>query len=450
MTTKEFNFDGLVGPTHNYAGLSHGNVASTTHGKSVSSPRAAALQGLQKMKFVRDLGVPQCVLPPLPRPRLSLLREIGFGGTDEQLIEKAWQADPVLVAACFSASNMWTANAATVSPSTDSNDNRLHLTPANLASNLHRSIEPWQTNSVLDAIFSDSDLFQIHSPLPANMAFTDEGAANHTRLCSSFSDGGLELFVHGCEAINRQSPRPAKYPARQTLEANQAIARRHQLDPSRVAFIQQNPDAIDAGVFHNDVISVGHQNVLLCHELAFVDQEEVVDLLRSKFEQLFSAELHVVMIKSDELPIADVVASYLFNSQVITRADGGMSLICPADCESNERARACTDRIVQGSNPISDVHFLDLRQSMNNGGGPACLRLRVVMDERQQQGMLQSVRLTDQLYDRLVAWVEKHYREELSPDDLRDPKLIDETRAANAGLGEILSLPLVSVAEQAR
>lgn len=445
MATQEFNFDGLVGPTHNYAGLSHGNVASTSHKQAVSSPQAAALQGLQKMKFVRDLGIVQCVLPPLPRPKLSLLRDLGFSGSDQQLIEKAWQTDPVLVAACYSASNMWTANAATVSPRFDCHDNRLHLTPANLASNLHRSLEGPHTQAILQAIFSDPEHFQVHSPLPYNLALTDEGAANHTRLCHTFDGPGVELFVHGCEFLNRSSQRPTKYPARQTLEANQALVRLHKLDPSRVALIQQNPAAIDAGVFHNDVISVGHQNVLLCHEMAFLDQERVVEQVSNLFAEHCGADLHVVTIPAKELSLADTVSSYLFNSQIVTRSDGVKVLICPADCETNESAKACTQQIVESDNPIEAVNFLDLRQSMNNGGGPACLRLRVVLDDVQQQKMLQSVDLTDALYDELVAWVKKHYRDQLSAEDLRDPKLMVETRDANEALGKILSLPLADL-----
>ena len=49
-TAREFNFDGLVGPSHNYAGLSFGNVASFSNVKSASNPKQAALQGLAKMR----------------------------------------------------------------------------------------------------------------------------------------------------------------------------------------------------------------------------------------------------------------------------------------------------------------------------------------------------------------------------------------------------------------
>jgi succinylarginine dihydrolase len=440
----EFNFDGLVGPTHNYAGLSYGNLASRTHQHSVSSPRGAALQGLRKMKFVRDLGIEQCVLPPLPRPNLQFLRDIGFSGDDWQIIEQAGHSEPALLAACYSASNMWTANAATVSPGSDCRDGRLHLTPANLVSNLHRSLEAAETRRVLRQIFDDEARFCVHGPLPANVALTDEGAANHTRLCQNFGQPGIELFVYGCRALKTDDPRPRRFPARQTMEACQAIARRHGLHPGQTLTVQQNPDAIDAGVFHNDVIAVGHQNVLLIHELAFCNQGETIRQLQRAFAEQFQSELQVVEISRSELPLADAVSSYLFNSQIVTRPAGVMALICPSECEHNISARSCIEKIIAADNPIKEVHFLDLRQSMNNGGGPACLRLRVVLDESQQSRFCQSVRLTDSLYETLVGWVEKHYRQELAPGDLRDPKLLVETRDAIQELESLLKLSLLS------
>lgn len=442
MATLEFNFDGLVGPTHNYAGLSHGNVASKKHQLSVSSPRSAALQGLKKMKFVRDLGIEQCVLPPLHRPKLDFLKAIGFSGSDEQLIEKAYSADPVLLSICYSASNMWTANAATVSPAADTVDGRLHLTPANLTTNLHRALEPGDTARILRAIFSDNQHFNVHDPLPATAAMSDEGAANHTRLSSDISKAGLEIFVYGTSHLDRSQPRPAKFPARQTFESVAALARRHQLQDDHYLLIQQNPQAIDAGVFHNDVISVGHENILLCHQYAFKEQQTTLEKIQERFQTICDSDLFVIEFSNDELPIEDAVASYLFNSQIVTRRDGGMSLICPTDCVQNAAAKACTDKIIASKNPISEVRFLDLRQSMNNGGGPACLRLRVQLNEQQQSAIHQKVRLTDDLYSQLTDWVVRHYREELGPDDLRDPNLIAETNEACEALSKILELPI--------
>lgn len=440
MTVREFNFDGLIGPTHNYAGLSYGNVASASHQAEPSRPRSAALQGLEKMKFLAGIGIGQCVLPPLQRPRFEFLREIGFTGTDRQLLDKAWAADPVLLATCYSASSMWTANAATVSPASDCEDGRLHLTTANLSSTLHRSIEHPSTTRLLKELFPDESVFAVHPALPSQPGLSDEGAANHTRLCAEHGGPGLELFVYGADAIRRNGVAPKKYPARQTMLASQSVARLHGLSAHRSLFLQQNPDAIDAGVFHNDVISVGNQDVLLCHELAFCDQAKQLDVVGEAFKREFDSPLNVIEFSSDEIGLPDVVGSYLFNSQLVTRPDGNMSLICPVECQENEAARKCTQRIIDGGNRVDEVVFLDLRQSMNNGGGPACLRLRVVLTEEQQAAIHQGVVLTDRLYADLVKWVNANYREQLSADDLRDPDLVDESARAMEELGKILGV----------
>lgn len=435
----EYNFDGLVGPTHNYAGLSYGNLASASHRQSVSHPRQAARQGLEKMKKVASLGIGQAILPPLPRPDLHLLRRLGFSGkSDQELIANAFRVAPELVAICYSAANMWTANAATVSPSADCQDGKLHLTPANLGSTLHRSMEARATGLNLGRIFADPTYFQVHPPLPAVVPLTDEGAANHIRLCPEHGIRGIEIFVYGVDWMQPEASRPQKFPARQTRLASEAIGRTHQLAEDRTLYWQQNPQAIDAGVFHNDVISVGNQNVLLVHQLAFVDQTRQLLKLRNLYRRLFESELFIVEFSQQELPLADAVKSYLFNSQLLTRPDGGMSLICPEECRQTPAALAAIERLLGESNPVDQVEYLDLRQSMNNGGGPACLRLRVAMTKPQTEKMDQSVLLTDSLALRLADWIETHYRESLHPDDLRDPHLIAESMTAHQTLKRIL------------
>lgn len=448
MSGREFNFDGIVGPTHNYAGLSHGNVASAKHKSQTANPRSAALEGLAKMKFVSSLGIGQAMLPPLFRPRIRLLYDLGFRGSPEQMVESAGKADPALLAACYSASSMWTANAATVSPSSDCADGKLHLTPANLSTLLHRSIEAESTLRTLRAIFSDGRHFEVHPALFPCQTLTDEGAANHTRLCAQYDGPGIETFVFGRSALDAKLPKPQKYPARQTLESCQAIARMHQLNAENTFHIQQNPEAIDAGVFHNDVISVGNRNVLLCHEKAFVDQANELRRVSDRFESLCQEPLHVVEISEKDLSLPDTVSSYLFNSQLLSKPDGSMALICPSDCEENPASKACVDQILASDNPIDQVEFLNLRQSMNNGGGPACLRLRVVLTEEQAAAIHQGIIYTDSLHQSLGQWVETHYRDSLSPDDLRDPKLIDESYRAFEALTKILDLPLDVLADE--
>ena len=50
------------------------------------------------------------------------------------------------------------------------------------------------------------------------------------------------------------------------------------------------------------------------------------------------------------------------------------------ETEHNAPARAFLDRLLAGNGPVHRVVPVDVRQSMANGGGPACLRLRVVAD----------------------------------------------------------------------
>ncbi len=436
VSTSEANFDGLVGPTHNYAGLSYGNVASSAHGGRASSPREAALQGLAKMKALADLGLVQGVLPPHERPDVGFLRRLGFSGSDARVIESAANADRTLLAIACSASAMWTANAATVAPSADTADRRLHFTPANLIEKAHRAIEPDTTRRALSAIFRDSERFVIHAPLPASQAFGDEGAANHTRLASSIDSAGVHVFVYGRHAFSGDAPAPRRFPARQTYEASAAVARLHELASERCLFVQQRPDVIDRGVFHNDVIAVGHERVLFFHEEAFLNEDGVLRALAETIEGFTP-----MRVETRAISVEDAVKSYLFNSQLV-RAPGhaGLLLIAPAECgEVPSVDRYLRDHVGPGA-PIEAVRTFDLRQSMRNGGGPACLRLRVVLDDRERAAVNAACLIDDAVHARLAAWVEKHYRDELRPDELSDPNLLVESRTALDELTQILDL----------
>jgi succinylarginine dihydrolase len=434
----EVNFDGLVGPTHGYAGLSYGNLASLKSKQTVSNPRRAALEGLAKMKHLADLGVRQAVLPPQERPSIATLRALGFDGTEQQILERAWREDPVLLGACSSASSMWAANAATVSPAADTADARLHFTPARMASTLHRSIEHAHTAATLRAIFPDQSHFAHHTTWPGGPFPFDEGAANHLRLCTAHGDEAIEIFVFGRSGMNPEFTAPTKFPARQTLEASRAIARLHHLDPAATLFLQQNPAAIDAGAFHNDVVCVANRNVLLLHEHAFLNQPKALESIRRSF----GAQLHVIQISDNEISLPEAVETYLFNSQIVDLPDGTMRLIAPTECEANPRAVAVINRILAADNPITSVDYVTVNQSMKNGGGPACLRLRIVLTPAQLSAAAPGVFLTDTLHAQLVAWVTKHYREELHPHDLADVRLLHECRDALAELAQILHLKL--------
>jgi succinylarginine dihydrolase len=438
MEAREANFDGLVGPTHNYAGLSFGNVASQSNEKSIANPKAAAKQGLSKMKQLADLGFAQGVLPPQERPSLRLLRELGFSGNDARVIERAAKEAPELLAAATSASAMWTANAATVSPSADTHDGRVHFTPANLTSKLHRAIEHEATRRTLSAIFADHARFAVHDALPGTPALGDEGAANHTRFCAEYGRRGVEFFVYG-RSEYRRGPEPVRYPARQTFEASRAVAQRHGLDETATVYAQQRPDVIDAGVFHNDVIAVGNRETLFCHEHAFVEQRAVHDQLFAQLAKL-GAEFHVIEVPDAQVSVADAVSSYLFNSQLLSRPDGTQTLVVPQECRENPRVAEYLDRLMSASGPIDDVLVFDLRESMKNGGGPACLRLRVVLNDAERAAVNPGVWIDDTLFGRLFAWIDTHYRDRLAPADLADPSLLVESRTALDELTQILGL----------
>ncbi|PWF45054.1 N-succinylarginine dihydrolase [Massilia glaciei] len=440
MSAREFNFDGLVGPSHNYAGLSFGNVASFSNVKSASNPRLAALQGLAKMRALAARGFAQAVMPPQSRPNLRMLRSIGFGGSDAEVLARAWREAPVVLACAYSASPMWTANAATVSPSADTVDGRAHFTAANLNNKLHRADEHAQSTRTLKALFADEKHFAVHQALPSTPAFGDEGAANHTRLCAEHGAPGVEFFTYGRVEFDPSAPSPKKYPARQTLEASQAIARLHGLDSARTVYASQNPDVIDQGVFHNDVIAVGNGNVLFYHEQAFADEAGVLGRLRNAMEAV-RADLVPVRVDTREVSVADAVTSYLFNSQLLSKADGGMALVIPQECQENQAVARYLERLVADGGPIDELIHFDLRQSMRNGGGPACLRLRVALTDAEAAAMHQGVVMTETLYATLVAWVEKHYRDHLEPHDLADPQFAIECAVALEELTRILGLP---------
>jgi len=437
---REYNFDGIVGPTHNYAGLSSGNVASMSHGGQPSNPRRAALQGLAKMRLVASLGVGQAVLPPHERPRLATLRQLGFRGSEEQVLAAA-ASDPLTgdhaLRLCSSAAAMWTANAATCVPSSDSADGRLHLIPANLTSMFHRVLEADTTVRVLRSIFAAQHRFAVHDPLPGGAHFSDEGAANHIRLFAP-DPPAVHLFAWGRAAYGSSAAggEPLRFPARQTREASAALARLGQVDPGRALFPQQHPMGIDAGAFHTDVVAVGNGNVLLVHELAFVQLEPLLDQVK----RLLGGALVVHLASERDLPLSVAVAAYPFNSQLLTLPDGGMVVLAPLEAAKDPRAHAYLESVTAAGGPVKSVRYLDLRDSMENGGGPACLRQRIVLRDEERAAVRARVFLDDALASELEAWISRHYRDRLSASDLRDVQLWRESCTALDELTKILQL----------
>lgn len=433
MKAREVNFDGLVGLTHHYAGLSFGNEASTKHRFQISNPRLAAKQGLLKMKALADAGFPQAVIPPQERPNVAVLRQLGFTGSDEQVVEKAGTQMPQLLSAASSASSMWVANAATVAPSADTLDGKVHLTVANLNNKFHRASEAGTTEQVLRAIFRDESRFSVHTALPQVAMFGDEGAANHNRLGGDYGEPGLQLFVYGRD--EGTGPAPVRYPARQTLAASQAVARLNQVNPGQLMFAQQNPLVIDQGVFHNDVIAVSNRQVLFCHEQAFVHQSALLHALGDRVPGFMPIE-----VPTKAVSVQDAVATYLFNSQLLSRDDGSMMLVLPQESQNHPGVWRYLNQLVAEDNPISELRVFDLRESMANGGGPACLRLRVVLTPEEQRAVNPAVMMNDTLFNTLNDWVDRYYRDRLTQADLIDPQLLREGREALDALTRILQL----------
>jgi succinylarginine dihydrolase len=437
MTATEINFDGLVGPTHNYGGLAHGNLASAGNEGKVSNPREAALQGLSKMRALLRMGLVQGVLPPQERPHVPSLRKMGFTGTDAEVVATAARANPLLLANVSSASCMWTANAATVSPSADTGDGKVHFTPANLSSHFHRSLEVETTTRVLRAIFADQKHFTVHDAIPFH-SFGDEGAANHCRLAPSHGERGLEVFVYGKSAFAKDGQ--GGFSARQAMESSHVVATQHQLWSGGGALLaQQSKTAIDAGAFHNDVVAVSNGPALMFHANAFEQRDAFLDSLR---RACATKGFDPILLEAseDELTLPEAVKSYLFNSQILTLPSGAMALVLPHEVEETPRAKAFVDRVLATNGPVREAHYFDLRQSMRNGGGPACLRLRVVLTDDERAALGNRGLVDEARIDALEAIVRRHYRDRLAPADLADPLLLDEGRAALDAIGHVLNL----------
>jgi succinylarginine dihydrolase len=412
MALVEINFDGIVGPSHNYAGLSLGNLASASHGGDASYPRAAALQGVAKMRHNLALGLAQGFLLPLPCPNTGFLSAIGADGSEDRR----------LLAAAWSASSMWTANAATVSPAPDTSDHRCHLTAANLVTMPHRSQEWPDTVRQLRLAFADAAHFAVHDAVPP--CFGDEGAANHMRMGAGHGAPGLEIFVYGRSG--------GAFPARQHEQASRAVARLHGLDPARCLFVEQNPAAIAAGAFHNDVVAVANERVLFTHELAFADPAATYAAIRAVLP-----EAEIVVVPAAAVSLEDAIRSYLFNAQLLTLPSGEMALVIPTEAADHPRVHAWLTDMIASNGPIRRVLPVDVRQSMANGGGPACLRLRVVADPATVDPRFL---LDEAKAARIEAVIAAHWPEQIAPADLGNQALAGKVIAARAALLETLDL----------
>ncbi len=442
----EVQADGLIGCSHNYAGLSFGNIASINNEGGVSKPRQAALQGLEKMRFVHELGVPQLILPPPLRPNMQLLERMNVS------IEEG-QSDGFangVVKAAWSAATMWAANAATISPSTNTKDGDLHVTIANLASSLHRSQEATERYALFQHMFSNISGVKLHQSLPNCTALTDEGAANHMLLQPRFNgennshQAGIEIFVYGKDddvsknnnvsTAQLSDKYPTKYPVRQTLKASMAVANMHQLSHENYIMVQQHPRAINAGVFHNDVIAMSAQNIMIYHELSFANE----DVFLTELQANAAFPLQLIRLTNHELPLQDAIKSYFYNSQLLSLPNGEISIIAPIEAQENPFANAAFAKIkADATNHITNVHYLDVRESMKNGGGPACLRLRLVMSEAQIAAIPAQYHFNERNYDMLCQFINDNYPEEITPNMLFNNDFAANIRNISAKLLEL-------------
>ncbi|NGX42309.1 MAG: N-succinylarginine dihydrolase [Chlamydiae bacterium] len=436
----DVNFNGLVGPTYNFSGLSQDNEASVANRNQPSNPKAAALQVLEMMKFLSDLGIRQAVLPPHERPHIPTFRALGFGGSDRTIPEKVYQEMPEILLLGSSASSMWAANVATITPSIDSIDHKVHITPTNMSRTVHRTIETEFTAKTLKLIFPSTAYFTHHPALPFGKQFADEGSANQCHFCSKNNHTGIHLFVYGDTSRQPYPPREG-ISARQTLEASQTLARSHRLNPERIIFAQQSTAALEAGIFHNDLISVGTNNLFFFHERAFEDEAFIMDTLRDKVKEHCDTDMYLIKVPNEEISLRHAIQTYLFNSQLIKLPDGAFTLIAPAECQTFNSISRYLDNLTKDPEiPLRDIHYINIRESMRNGGGPACLRLPAILTQNEINAMHPNIFLTERLYTRLINWIEKHFREHLEPKDLADPNLVDETQQALDELTKILDL----------
>jgi succinylarginine dihydrolase len=422
----EVQVDGLPGPTHHFGGLSAGNLASLAHAGFSSRPRAAARQCLAKMRQVMAFGVPQAWLPPLPRPDVALLRAAGLAGDDAAVLRAA-ASEPHLLHLATSSAFMWTANCATVIPSTDSDDGRCHVVAANLVAMSHRAREGGPRAAQLRSLLGHAAEVVVHDPLPALGDLGDEGAANHSRVWSP-GHPAVHLFVHGRAGGERATTR---LPARQTRDAGTAVARLAKLPESQALHVRQHPAAIDAGAFHNDVVMVGDGARILLHAQAWSDQVATLAELRRRIPDLRVAE-----IAEADLSLGEAVACYLFNSQLLTTPQGTV-LVAPAQAGEG-RAGAVVRRLIDDGF-IARAVFLDLSESMANGGGPACLRLRLPLRRSSLPHLATGMLLSDERITALEQWVDRHYREHLTHADLADPLLLGEWYVAERDLTRLIT-----------
>jgi succinylarginine dihydrolase len=172
--------------------------------------------------------------------------------------------------------------------------------------------------------------------------------------------------------------------------------------------------------------------VLFAHEKAFADRDRVA----SECERLFP-DVQLVEVPASEVPVADAVSSYLFNAQLVSPPDGETTLIVPSEARETASVWSWLQRHVAGNGPIRNLVVVDVRQSLANGGGPACLRLRVAADPATVDPRF----LVDEAkLDRIAAVIEQSWPAEIHSSELQDPKVVAAIESARASLYDSLDL----------
>ncbi|SEI00219.1 succinylarginine dihydrolase [Rheinheimera pacifica] len=406
MSDLQLNISELPGPTFMYSGLSKDNVASVQNKHLVANPLKFAQLSLQRMRLLLDEGVPQVIFPPHRRPDMQALEVCGFTGDMSHMISSADKFSNGYLESLLAASSVWTANAATVTPSADSEDGKVHITTANLNSHYHRSIEASQTHAKLARLFSDDKFFCLHQALPGHSRFSDEGAANHMRFHVEAENRGLNVFVYSNDPDN-----PEFVQGRQTLWASKAICQLHALPDSKVLLQKQSKEAISRGIFHNDIISMNSHDLLVFHQQAYEDHESLI-------EKLMAQGICCVEIKAEEFSLEHALKTYFFNSEFISGKDGGLVLVMSKSCQHDAKVQVQLDRIQTAYSKEIKTMYVDLDDSLRNGGGPACLRLRVQLNQEQFSAIPSQFLLTQNKLEALQEVVTRFYRESLSYEDV--------------------------------
>ena len=369
---KQVFIDTIPGPTNHFGGHAVGNIASMNSKNNILNPQKAALEWLEKVKKVAMIGGNQFVLPPQRRPLTHKKKTLT-------------QSD-------ISSSFIWMANAGLFIPRIDTQLENNQFIPANMKQSEHRNIEHPFHQYWLKKILKYSKC-NFHKILDIN----DEGSANSIRLWHKKNQCGVNIFVYG-------KPN-ARYPIRQSKSSCEKII--NITKPRHYILLEQTKEAIDAGVFHNDVIAFGFKNTIICHEKAFSNQKQELKKLKKIFTNSLNAPLNIVEIANNSLSLNAAVKTYLFNSQVI-EINNKFELICPIEVKENPNSYKITEKWVTNG-LFNKVHFVNIKSSLKNGGGPACLRLCLYLNDNEVKKIPTKFKLDKTKYKKISKIILEHY-----------------------------------------